>query len=135
MNVVSNEEINKRVAVAAPRSHAKSSYLSKAFPIHEICYRKRFYIILISETPSVSSANLEWIKLQLQSNDKLRRDFGPLLHTKQQMNPRDNTSEFIAWEPKGKDDKKATNVSPSGFYRTSTSRSKLERQTSGFNRL
>nr|WP_255310532.1 phage terminase large subunit [Bacillus wiedmannii] len=106
MNVVSNEEINKRVAVAAPRSHAKSSYLSKAFPIHEICYRKRFYIILISETPSVSSANLEWIKLQLQSNDKLRRDFGPLLHTKQQMNPRDNTSEFIAWEPKGKDDKK-----------------------------
>lgn len=106
MNVVSTEEINKRVAVAAPRSHAKSSYLSKAFPIHEICYRKRFYIILISETPSVSSANLEWIKLQLQSNEKLRRDFGPLLHTKQQMNPRDNTSEFIAWEPKGKDEKK-----------------------------
>ncbi|MEM5613171.1 hypothetical protein AAHB63_34495 [Bacillus thuringiensis] len=49
MNVVSNEEINKRVAVAAPRSHAKSSYLSKAFPIHEICYRKRAYIILISK--------------------------------------------------------------------------------------
>ncbi|PGU75390.1 hypothetical protein COD68_30680 [Bacillus cereus] len=106
MNVVSNEEINKRVVVAAPRSHAKSSYLSKAFPIHEICYRKRFYIILISETPSVSSANLEWIKLQLQSNEKLRCDFGPLLHTKQQMNPKDNTSEFIAWEPKGKDEKK-----------------------------
>nr|WP_257148749.1 phage terminase large subunit [Bacillus cereus] len=106
MNVVSNEEINKRVVVAAPRSHAKSSYLSKAFPIHEICYRKRFYIILISETPSVSSANLEWIKLQLQSNEKLRRDFGPLLHTKQQMNPKDNTSEFIAWVPKGKDEKK-----------------------------
>jgi predicted phage terminase large subunit-like protein len=101
MNVVSNEEVNKRIAVAAPRSHAKSSFLSKAFPIHEIVYRKRKYIILISETPTVSSANLEWIKTQLQHNEKLRRDFGALLHAKQQMNPRDNSSEFIAWEDLG----------------------------------
>lgn len=101
MNVVSTKEVNKRIAVAAPRSHAKSSFLSKAFPIHEIVYRKRKYIILISETPSVSSANLEWIKIQLQSNEKLRRDFGPLLHVKQQMNPKDNSAEFIAWEELG----------------------------------
>lgn len=101
MNVVSTKEVNRRIAVAAPRSHAKSSFLSKAFPIHEIVYRKRKYIILISETPSVSSANLEWIKVQLQSNEKLRRDFGPLLHIKQQMNPKDNSAEFIAWEDLG----------------------------------
>jgi predicted phage terminase large subunit-like protein len=101
MNVVSTKEINKRVVVAAPRSHAKSSFLSKAFPIHEIVYRKRKYIIMISETPTVSSANLEWVKTQLQHNEKLRRDFGPLLHPKQQMNPRDNSSEFIAWEDLG----------------------------------
>lgn len=101
MNVVSTKELNKRIAVAAPRSHAKSSFLSKAFPIHEIVYRKRKYIILISETPSVSSANLEWIKTQLQHNEKLRRDFGPLLHIKQQMNPKDNSAEFIAWEDLG----------------------------------
>jgi predicted phage terminase large subunit-like protein len=101
MNVVSTKELNKRIAVAAPRSHAKSSFLSKAFPIHEIVYRKRKYIIVISETPSVSSANLEWIKTQLQHNEKLRRDFGPILHPKQQANPRDNSSEFIAWEDLG----------------------------------
>ncbi|MGM0836032.1 MAG: hypothetical protein ACQEV7_07735 [Bacillota bacterium] len=101
MNVVSTEEVNKRVAVAAPRSHAKSSFLSKAFPIHALVYRKRKYIILISETPSVSTANLEWIKTQLQNNEKLRRDFGPIFHPKQQMNPRDNSSEFIAWEDLG----------------------------------
>jgi predicted phage terminase large subunit-like protein len=101
MNVVSTEEINRRIVVAAPRSHAKSSFLSKAFPIHEIVYRLRRYIILISETPTVSSANLEWIKTQLQHNEKLRRDFGEILHPKQQMNPRDNSSEFIAWEDLG----------------------------------
>jgi len=106
MNVVSTDVINEKIAVAAPRSHAKSSFLSKGFPIHEIVYRLRKYIIIISETPSVSTANLEWIKLQLTSNEKLRRDFGPLLNPKQQMNPKDNSSEFIAWEPKGEDGKK-----------------------------
>jgi predicted phage terminase large subunit-like protein len=101
MNVVSNSEKNKRVVVAAPRSHAKSSFLSKAFPIHELVYRKRKYIMLISETPSVASANLDWLKIQLTGNEALARDFGRLLSAKQQMNPKDNQSEFIAWEDLG----------------------------------
>lgn len=100
MDDVSNVHTNDKVAEAAPRSHAKSTYLSKAFPIREIVYRKRMYAILISETPTVSSANLDWIALQLKSNAKLRADFGPLLSPKQQENPKDNSSEFIAWEPR-----------------------------------
>lgn len=98
MNVVSARDINAKIAVAAPRSHAKSSYLSKAFPIHEIVYRKRKYVIIISETPQVSTGNMEWLGLQLKSNAKLRADFGPLLSAKQQENPKDNSAEFIAWE-------------------------------------
>ncbi|MEW9697959.1 phage terminase large subunit [Paenibacillus sp. SI8] len=100
MNVVSTREVNAKIAVAAPRSHAKSSFLSKAFPIHELVFRKRKYIIIISETPQVSTGNMEWLSLQLKSNDKLRADFGPLLSVKQQENPKDNSSEFIAWEPR-----------------------------------
>jgi len=100
MDRISYVDKNGKVAVAAPRSHAKSSFLSKAKPLREIAYRLRRYIILISETPSVSSGNLDWIANQLKNNEKLRRDFGPLLHPKQQMNPKDNSSEFIAWEPK-----------------------------------
>lgn len=100
MDDVSNVHTNDKVAEAAPRSHAKSTYLSKAFPIREIVYRKRKYQIIISETPAVSSANLDWISLQLKSNAKLRADFGPLLSVKQQENPKDNSSEFIAWEPR-----------------------------------
>lgn len=68
--------------------------------MREIVYRKRKYEIIISETPAVSSGNLEWIALQLKSNAKLRADFGPLLSPKQQENPKDNSSEFIAWEPR-----------------------------------
>ncbi|AYK09198.1 phage terminase large subunit [Brevibacillus laterosporus] len=98
MNTVSIRDINAKIAWAAPRSHAKSSYLSKAFPLHEIVFRKRKYIIIISETPQVSTGNMEWLGTQLKSNAKLRADFGPLLSNKQQENPKDNSSEFIAWE-------------------------------------
>ncbi|MCS1350312.1 phage terminase large subunit [Mechercharimyces sp. CAU 1602] len=99
MNHVSNEEINAKTCVAAPRGHAKSSFLSKAFPLHEIVFRKRKYIIIISETPSVATGNMEWLALQLKHNKKLREDFGPLLSPKKQENPRDNNETFVAWTP------------------------------------
>ena len=94
---VSSENKNAKVAVAAPRSHAKSTWYTKAFPIHQVVYRLRKYIIIISETPSVATANMEWIRGQLKHNEKLREDFGPLLSPKDQANEKDNGEEFIAW--------------------------------------
>jgi len=95
---ISMVEKNARAAVAAPRSHSKSSFVAKANPLREVVFRKRKYIIIISETPVVASGNLEWIANQLKYNKKLREDFGPLLDPRQQFNPKDNTSEFIAWQ-------------------------------------
>lgn len=97
MDEVSHKRRNDKVAVAAPRSHAKSSFLSKAYPLREVVYRLRKYIIIISETPKVAAANMEWISLQLKNNEKLRNDFGPLLDPKAQGNIKDNSEEFIAW--------------------------------------
>lgn len=99
INVVSTEHVNAKIAAAAPRSHAKSTYLSKAFPVHEIVYRLRKYVIIISETPKVSKANMDWIRSQLKFNRKLREDFGPLLSPKDQANIQDNGEGFIAWHP------------------------------------
>jgi len=99
LNVVSTDKVNAKIAVAAPRSHAKSTYLTKGFPLHQVVYRKRKYIIIISETPSVSGPNLEWLATQLKHNEKLRADFGPLLSPRQQENDKDNSAEFIAWQP------------------------------------
>lgn len=109
---VDNVKPNSKIAVAAPRSHAKSSYLSKASPIRAIVYRNPSgkYQIIISETPQVATANLEWIAGQLKTNEKLRSDFGPLLSPKQQLNPKDNSAEFIAWEPVGADGKKVLSI-------------------------
>ncbi len=99
MDEISEHEKNAKDATAASRSHAKSTYLSRANPIREIVYRLRNYIIMISDTPTVSKSNLDWIVGQLKTNKKLREDFGPLLHPKQQMNIKDNDNEFIAAEP------------------------------------
>lgn len=101
MNVVSTEHINAKVAAAVSRSHGKSTYLSRAFPVSEIAYRKRKYVIIISETPTVAKANMEWIRNQFKYNVKLRNDFGPLLSAKDQSNITDNSEEFIAWHPEG----------------------------------
>ena len=109
MSDVSENEVNAKVAVAAPRSHAKSSYLSKGFPIHQVVYRKRRYVIIISETPTVATGNMEWIRNQMKYNAKLRADFGPLLSPKDQANIRDNGESFIAWhrDPDDKDRRKS----------------------------
>jgi len=101
MNRVSNEDTNAKVAVAAPRGHAKSSYLSKAFPLHELLYRRRRYMLLISETPKVAKANLDWVRDQIKYNAKLRADFGELLSQKDKANIQDNNEGFIAWEQDG----------------------------------
>jgi predicted phage terminase large subunit-like protein len=98
MDHVSNVEKNAHIVRAAPRGHAKSTYLSKGFPIREICFRKRKFIIAISITPDVAMKNIEWISLQLKHNKKLREDFGPLLSVKKNENPRDNSEAFIAWQ-------------------------------------
>lgn len=103
---VSVTNTNAKIGIAAPRSHAKSTWFTKDFPISEVVYRKRRYIIIISETPSVAKANMEWIRNQLKFNAKLREDFGPLLSPKDQANITDNSEEFIAWHPDGKDAKK-----------------------------
>lgn len=96
---VSTDNTNAKIAIAAPRSHAKSTWFTKDAPIKEVVYRKRRYIIIISETPTVATANMEWIRNQLKYNRKLREDFGPLLSPKDQSNIKDNGEEFIAWHP------------------------------------
>lgn len=95
---VSNVKTNDKVAVAAPRGHGKSSYLSKGGPLRDVVFRKRKYIIMISETDTVAKANLDWITGQLKYNKKLRDDFGGILSPKQQLNVRDNGESFITWE-------------------------------------
>lgn len=68
---------------------------SNAFPLHQTVYRKRRYILEISETDALSKKLIGWINKQLKFNEKLREDFGPLLHERNTQNEKDNEEAFI----------------------------------------
>jgi len=62
-------------AVAAPRGNAKSSILSIILPIWCICYNKKRFIITISNTAGLAEDFLTDIKMELETNSSLVRDF------------------------------------------------------------
>lgn len=92
---VNEDERNARLAIAAARGHSKSGMFSNAFPLHQIVYRRRKYILIISETDSLSKKLIGWTNKQLKFNAKLREDFGELLDVRNQQNEKDNEEAFI----------------------------------------
>lgn len=84
-----------RLAVAAARGHSKSGMFSNAFPLHQTVYRKRRYILVISETDTLSKKLIGWVNKQLKFNEKLRNDFGSLLFERNTQNEKDNEEAFI----------------------------------------
>lgn len=94
-----NDVVTKRqtghVAWAVARDHAKTAWTSNIFLLHQVVYRHRRYIVLFSETTAVAGDFIAWSKFQLKMNDKLRRDFGPLLDQKSSRNELDNKEEYV----------------------------------------
>jgi predicted phage terminase large subunit-like protein len=88
-------ERNARLAIAAARGHSKSGMFSNAFPLHQVVFRKRRYVLIISETDSLSKKLIGWINKQLKFNELLREDFGVLMNERNQQNEKDNEEAFI----------------------------------------
>ena len=84
----------KNIAWAAPRGHAKTMFNSNTYPIHEIVYGKRKFIVIISETADLATGLIRYIADQLKYNEKLRADFGEHLSVSQQLNTMDNSERF-----------------------------------------
>ncbi len=57
-----------RLAIAAPRGHAKSTLVSLAYVLWCICYGREPFILLISHTQLQAVDALEQVKNELQSN-------------------------------------------------------------------
>lgn len=64
----------KRVVVA-PRGNSKSSVVSTIFPLWCICYGYEKFIIMVSDTANQAEAFLLNVKDELESNERLRKDF------------------------------------------------------------
>ena len=68
-------ERNARLALAAPRGHAKSTDVALAYPLWVICYGYEQHIVLISNVAEQSEDLLATIKGELESNPLLLEDF------------------------------------------------------------
>jgi len=74
-------------AIAAPRANSKSSIVSCIMPLWCICYQKKKFIIMISDTAGQATDFLYDLKQELLLNEKLQRDFpeacgeGPIWRT------------------------------------------------------
>lgn len=95
---VNHVKRDARLGIAAARGHNKSGTFSNAFPLHQLVFRKRKYILVVTETDTLSKKLIGWVNKQLKYNDLLRQDFGELLHEKQSMNEKDNEEVFITSE-------------------------------------
>ena len=71
-----------RLAVAAPREHAKSTVVSLIFVLYCVCYKLRRFIVLISSTEPQAILQLNAVKEELETNDAIRKDFGDLVGDK-----------------------------------------------------
>src|SRR5687767_11765630 len=65
----------QRIAIAAPRGHAKSTIVSETFVLWCICYKLEHYILIVSQTLDQASAYLSHIKHELETNPILKEDF------------------------------------------------------------
>lgn len=89
-----------KVCYSMPRGHAKSTFVSNVFPIHQ-CYfdcatdSGRKYILIISETEDLSTKFVEYINSQLKYNEKLRSDLGAIMDISKFNNTKDTGMEFV----------------------------------------
>lgn len=70
---------NDRVAVAAPREHAKSTVVNLGFVLYAICFELKHFIVIVSDTDTQARYFLWSIKTELESNPRIAEDFGNLV--------------------------------------------------------
>lgn len=81
---------DKKVAVAAPRGHAKSTSTTLSYALAMALFRERDHILIVSDTEGQASQFLGDIAIELSENDVLHENFGKIKFEK------DNATELIA---------------------------------------
>lgn len=64
-----------RVAIAAPRAHAKSTAVTLAFALACLCFKVKYNVLIISSSEKIASDLLNEIKLELMENELIRTAF------------------------------------------------------------
>jgi len=73
-NTIENPE-NKSGLIIAPRNSAKSTCWAKVAPLYLLGRNPDLRIVLISRTSTLAQTNLRFLRLQIESNDRVREVF------------------------------------------------------------
>jgi len=65
----------QKTALAAPRGNAKSTWTSLILPVWCIVFNRKHFIAIFSNSHTQAADFLEFIKAELESNERLRHDF------------------------------------------------------------
>jgi len=76
------EKRNVRVAITAPRGHAKSTIISLVYPLWCVLYGKEKFVLIVSNTADQAISRLNDIKKQLETNPLLLSDFPEICRSK-----------------------------------------------------
>ena len=68
----------RRLAIAAPREHAKSTFFNVIVLLWELLYQKFHYGIIIGDTQSQAQGQLNALIEELEHNEDIKQDFGNL---------------------------------------------------------
>jgi len=66
---------NPRVAIAAPRSHAKSTVVTHVFVLYAILFRLKSHALILSDTESQAIQFLSDIKMEFKENERIIQTF------------------------------------------------------------
>ncbi|MGQ9687287.1 MAG: phage terminase large subunit [Desulfobaccales bacterium] len=72
-------EVVTPAVVAAPREFAKSTVCSFGYVLHQICFKRRNFIIIGSDTEDLASDLTGYLYMELLYNERLQQDFGELV--------------------------------------------------------
>jgi predicted phage terminase large subunit-like protein len=64
-----------KVAIAAPRSHAKSTAITLSYVLAAVLFRERDYVLIVSDTITQATQFLTDIKKELLDNDRIKELF------------------------------------------------------------
>lgn len=78
----------RRLALAAPRGSAKSTIITLEWVLHSICFNVEPYIAIISRTVERAAELLGHVKNELESNERLRKDFPEVCEIDKKPEPR-----------------------------------------------
>ena len=76
--VLAGERTGRGTILAAPRNHAKSTLFSFLYPLWCAVFRRKRFIVILSSSGTQAELFADAIKKEIEQNEALRDDFGPL---------------------------------------------------------